>query len=269
MRVSMILIAFAGYAATQPPRKTNPLGSSPQVAAAGRQLYNTSCTMCHGPDGAEGDRGPGLAGARRYFRLSENAIFDAIKNGIPGSAMPAAGLPDDDIWRIVAFIRNLRATASDILVEGNVENGRNIFEGKGGCAQCHMIRGHGGFLGPDLSSVGGERSLPFIREALTEPRPARSGYRMVKVTTVDGRTLEGVARNEDSFSLQMLGRDRKLHLFTRDELRDITYEPESRTRHQYDKVLSASELQDLIAFLSRQALHKVRVEQQGENEVGR
>jgi len=31
----------------------------------------------------------------------------------------------------------------------------------------------------------------------------------------------------------------------------------------------AAELQDLIAFLSRQARHKVRVEQQGENEVGR
>jgi putative heme-binding domain-containing protein len=269
MRFLTVLIAFAGLAATQSPRKTNPLGSSPQVAAAGRQLYNTSCTICHGPDGAEGDRGPALVGARRYFRLSENAIFDAIKNGIPGSAMPAAGLPDDDIWRIVAFIRNLRATASDIVVEGSVENGRNIFEGKGGCVQCHMIRGHGGFLGPDLSSVSGERSLPYIQEALTEPRPVRSGYRMVKVTTVDGRKFEGVARNQDSFSLQMLGRDRKLHLFTHDELRDIAYEPESQTKHQYNKILNASEMQDLIAFLSRQARHKVRVQQQGENEVGR
>src|SRR5262245_28296600 len=109
MCVLFIMVAIAGLTATQPSLRETPLGSSQRVTPAGRQLYNTPCTMCHGPDGAEGDRGPGLVGARRYFRLSENAIFDAIKNGIPGSVMPAAGLPDDDIWRIVAFIRNQRA----------------------------------------------------------------------------------------------------------------------------------------------------------------
>jgi cytochrome c oxidase cbb3-type subunit III len=29
--------------------------------------------------GAEGERAPALAGDRRFFRLSENAIYDVIK----------------------------------------------------------------------------------------------------------------------------------------------------------------------------------------------
>src|SRR5258708_974775 len=119
--------------------------------------------MCHGADGSEGDRAPALAGTRRFFRLSESAIFDTVKNGIPGSTMPASGLPDNDIWGIVAFIRNIRSTASDNIVPGNVENGRKIFEGKGGCSQCHMIRGQGGLIGPDLSSIGAELTLARLR----------------------------------------------------------------------------------------------------------
>ena len=31
-------------------------------------------------------------GNRRYFRVSEAAIFDVVKNGIPGTVMPSSGL---------------------------------------------------------------------------------------------------------------------------------------------------------------------------------
>src|ERR1044071_1136175 len=126
-------LALAGACASsaQPKKPTNPLGNSPLVAEAGRVLYNRTCTGCHGPDGREGDRAPSLDANRRYFRVSEAAIFDVIKNGIPGTIMPASGLPDTDAWKIVAFIRNVRATASDLVVPGNVENGAKVFNGKG------------------------------------------------------------------------------------------------------------------------------------------
>ena len=99
----------------------NPLGTGPEAVAAGHVIFNRTCTACHGTDGAEGERAPALVGDRRFFRLSENAIFDTIKNGILGTAMPALGLPDDDIWRIVVFIRAMRASASDVDVPGDAE----------------------------------------------------------------------------------------------------------------------------------------------------
>jgi len=47
-------------------------GPAPQSGQAdiaeGRRIYNRSCTVCHGLDGAVGDRGPALAGTRRYLR---------------------------------------------------------------------------------------------------------------------------------------------------------------------------------------------------------
>jgi putative heme-binding domain-containing protein len=232
----------------------NPLGKSPEVVQAGRNLYNTDCTGCHGPDGAAGERAPALAGLRRYQRSTESAVFDAVKNGISGSAMPALGLPEEDIWRIVAFIYSLRATAIDTPISGNIDAGRTVFEGKGRCLECHMIQGKGGLLGPDLSNVGAERGLREIRSALVAPQPPQAGFEPVRVVTVDGRRIEGVAKNEDSFTLEMLDRNQRLEMFSRDQLREVNHGIPSWMPVGYDKTLTPSEFENLLAFLSRQAL---------------
>jgi cytochrome c oxidase cbb3-type subunit III len=262
-----VALCLVGSAQVTKPK--NPLGNGLDVVSQGHELYNKSCTACHGRDGTQGDRAPALGAARRYFRLSEAAIFDAIKNGIQGTAMPASGLPEQDVWRIVAYIRNIRSTASDNDVPGNVQNGMEIYQGKGRCASCHMIRGQGGLIGPDLSSVGAQLTLAQIRDALTQPVRSQEGYIPVQVTTQSGEVIKGVAKNEDAFSVDVLDMQGKLHLFTKDELRSVTHEPESLMPRNVDKTLTSVEFQDLLAMLSRQARTKVHKEQQGENEVGR
>lgn len=247
----------------------NPYGESPEAVAAGRELYNKTCTGCHGTDGTDGDRAPSLNANRRYFRLSEAAIFDAIKNGIPGSPMPGSPFAESEVWKIVAFIRNIRATASDNNVPGDVENGMKVFTGSAGCGGCHMIRGQGGLIGPDLSSVGAQLTLQKLRDSLTTELPISPGFRPVKAAAKSGASVDGVARNEDAFSVQILDRHGKLHLFDRQELRFIEFGTRSPMPRNIDKVLSPKDFQDLIAMLSRQARSKVRIEQQGENEVGR
>jgi putative heme-binding domain-containing protein len=231
---------------------TNPLGRTQEVIEAGRLLYNSSCTVCHGLEGTVGDRGPALAATRRYLRSSDDDLFGAIKKGIPGTLMPPAGASDNDIWKIVAYIRSLRATASDEFVAGDVKHGEEVFR-KGGCVECHMVLGRGGLLGPDLSNVGAERSLADLRQALTSPKPnIPRGYQPVRLTTTSGDTVEGVVRNEDNFSLQVMDRSYQVHLLKRDELEKIEYGSQSLMPCDYGKTLSAEQLQDLLAFLSRQ-----------------
>ena len=81
----------------RPPRDDR---SAAQVAE-GRRIYNQSCTVCHGLDGAAGDRGPALAGSRRYLRSSDESLFDSMRAGIAGTEMPPSGLPDADIRKVV------------------------------------------------------------------------------------------------------------------------------------------------------------------------
>jgi cytochrome c oxidase cbb3-type subunit III len=263
----LLLAAVAASAqrpAAAPP--ANPFQGNQAAIAEGRELYNSSCTACHGKDGASGDRGPALgAPARRYARRSDREIFDAIAKGIPGTQMPPIPMPEDNTWKVTAYIRALRGTAIDAPAPGDPAHGEQIFWGKGECGKCHMIKGKGGLMGPDLSNLAGMRKLVSIQDALTKEVhviPGDGGthdkellplstYQPVRITTADGRVITGVLKNEDTFSLQMLGNDNALHLFERARLKEIFYIPKSLMPTDYDKRLSAPEFQNLLAFLSR------------------
>ena len=260
----------------------NPFAGNEQAVAEGRDIYNRVCTACHGAEGAAGDRAPALAApGRRYLRQSDRELFDAVQKGIPGSTMPPMGLSETDAWKVVAFVRGLRGTAIDAPVKGDVRRGEQIFWGKGECGSCHMARGKGGLIGPDLSNIAGQRKLVSIRDALTkaEHRVIGDGgrientlyplasYKTVRVVTSDGKTLKGVIKNEDSFSLQVMGTDNALHLFSRAELREVIEEP-SLMPTDYDKRLTPDEFQDLLAFLTRLGVPATSQPAQGRQQPG-
>ena len=247
----------------------NPFAKNPQAIAEGREIYNDVCTACHGQDGAAGDRALALgAAARRYARSTDQQIFDAIMKGIPGTMMPANGLPEQNGWKVTAYIRGLRGTAIDTPAKGDVAHGEQIFWNKGQCGDCHMIRGKGGLTGPDLSDIAATHKYTSIVDALTkvQHRIATDGgthdsalsplgtYQPVRVTTSDGKVINGVLRNEDSFSLQVFGADNHLYLFDRASLKEVFYVPTSLMPTDYNKRLTPAEFQDLLAFLTRQAV---------------
>jgi cytochrome c oxidase cbb3-type subunit III len=252
-----------------PPK--NPVGHGPDVVAAGRAAFNRTCTACHGVDGGEGERAPALVGDRRFFRLSENALYDTIENGIPGTPMMAMGkaMDDKDVWRIVVFIRAMRGSASETDVAGNVEHGKEVFAGKGGCAKCHAIQGKGGTIAPDLSNVGAEMTLKHLRESLTTETPITRGYTPLTVVLANGQTVKGVAKNEDAFSLQLLDYDNHLHLIDKADVRQEEEGTKSLMPHDYDKQLSKDEFQDLLAMLAKQTRDGGRKKIVGDGEVGR
>jgi nitrite reductase (NO-forming)/hydroxylamine reductase len=68
--------------------------------------FRDSCSGCHGPN-REGATGPALIPGR----LTENDdfYFDVIRNGRPGTVMPAwgrVGMSDEEIWALVGYIRS-------------------------------------------------------------------------------------------------------------------------------------------------------------------
>jgi cytochrome c oxidase cbb3-type subunit 3 len=247
----------------------NPAIGNQQAIQQGEQLYGQTCTACHGKDGSAGEMAPAVAApSRRYNRVTDAQVFDAIKNGIPLTQMaPFSGqFADDQVWQIVAYIHGLRGTAIDTPAQGNVANGEQIFWNKGQCGTCHMMKGKGGLIGPELTNIAGMRKVSSIVDALTKPLhriPGDGGthdsvlmplssYQPVRVTLADGKVLSGVLRNEDSFSLQVFGTDNQLHLLDRSKLKEVYYEPKSLMPTDYDKRLTPAEFQDLMAFLTRQ-----------------
>ena len=99
--------------------RANPLASAvtSDDVAAGRDLYQAHCDLCHGHDGA----GKTAAGGGMYpppARLQSDALakrtdgdlFYLIRNGIRNTAMPGWQLPDRETWQLVLYVRKLPLT---------------------------------------------------------------------------------------------------------------------------------------------------------------
>jgi cytochrome c oxidase cbb3-type subunit III len=244
----------AQHEAEEKEKKKNPAIGNPQAIEAGRKLFANSCALCHGVDG-RGGRGPNLLQRGAWHPLDDDGLFKTIQKGIPGGDMPPINQPEERLWEIVAYVRSLTSPAFENLVPGNPVAGEALFWGKGGCGGCHTIRGRGGMLGPDLSNAGGTLSLDLLREAVLDPdADGAPNYRGIKVVDKRGRTLEGVARNRTNYSVQIQDAQGNLHLLSMTDVREMTLSPGSPMPKDYKSKLSSEELEDLLAYLSRQSV---------------
>jgi cytochrome c oxidase cbb3-type subunit 3 len=244
----------AQFPRPEPAADRNPLAGQADAVSAGAKVFATSCSGCHGANG-EGGRGPNLTMGRAIRRLNDRGIFTTIRTGVPGTDMPPTSLPDDDTWRLVAFVRNLSAPANESKLPGDPDAGAAIFFGKGGCDRCHMIRGRGGFLGPDLTDAGALHTVPQLREALLKPNARiADGYQGVTATMQDGAKISGVARNDDDYSIQILDSKGDLHLLSKSNLRDVLFQKNSLMPGDYGSRLTTDEISNVLAFLSRQSV---------------
>jgi len=91
--------------------------ASREAQAAGGAIFAAHCTLCHGVNGdGHGERQEGMDPRPANLTLppwSETAnagrTFLAIRNGVPGTAMPAwPALSDREVWEVVAYITTLK-----------------------------------------------------------------------------------------------------------------------------------------------------------------
>jgi mono/diheme cytochrome c family protein len=78
---------------------TYALADSPDSTDVAARLYRIKCAGCHGANG-EGGIGASLKGKLRH----RAQLFEVIKNGIPSTEMPASGLPDPQVKKMVAYV---------------------------------------------------------------------------------------------------------------------------------------------------------------------
>jgi putative membrane-bound dehydrogenase-like protein len=96
------------------------------------------------------------------------------------------------------------ASFSETLYGGDARAGGWIFmtNSTAQCVRCHAIRGEGGTVGPDLSSIGSVLSREQLLEALVEPsKRLAPGYGSVTVTLNDGQSVTGILMEESGQEL--------------------------------------------------------------------
>ena len=213
--------------------------------AAGKTAYEVHCAFCHG----RGDDGfaANLVSPNLPHAPSDNSLFNIIKNGIPGSDMPASlGLSDSDGWKVAAFVRSLGRSAPQS-VPGDRTKGAASFKGK--CAGCHMVNGTGGRMGPDLSDIGAKRSPSNLKTSILDPNASIvPGWSVAKVSMADGTTVSGVKLNEDQFAIMIREGNGKIHNIDKSKTKNIERSTKS-SMPVYQGNIKDAELDDLIAYL--------------------
>ena len=128
-------------------RIANPLGTDPSSVAAGRDLFRQKCEVCHAYDGGgKTEIGSGAFPRPPALRatiasLSDGEIFYHIRNGIRNTAMPAWNMPDNQLWQIISYLRNLPEVAplsAEPVVAAQTETVSSAtYVGSAACKSCH------------------------------------------------------------------------------------------------------------------------------------
>jgi mono/diheme cytochrome c family protein len=107
------------HATDQPPRS---LDDAAMVRAGAHAFATRGCVSCHGGPGADWAKfsegmNPGPPDLKDVAgELAPSEMFWVVKNGIRMTGMPsfgAVGVPDQEIWSIVAFVKKLPSVSAD------------------------------------------------------------------------------------------------------------------------------------------------------------
>ncbi len=167
--IGAALLIRRGFRATTPPSQTettlarsvrdlsipaqerknkNPIAATSGSVQQGREIFLTSCAMCHGITG-EGNtqvgrnlypRVPDLR-APATQNLSDGEIHYIIENGVQLTGMPAWGNPRSEStgesWKLVLFVRSLRSLTNEEKSQQEASLASAHYVGSQACEKCH------------------------------------------------------------------------------------------------------------------------------------
>ena len=216
--------------------------------AYGARLYTAQCATCHGPNG-DMVGGVDLKSGKFRNATTDQDLTRVIAIGFPNAGMPAFRFDPAEFAGIIAYLRNMTTFDAGSAKAGDVDRGRALFEGRGGCTRCHRVDAKGARVAPDLSDIGANRSAGSLQRSLVDPNSQMMPInRPVRIVTRDGKTINGRRLNEDTYTVQILDEQERLLSFNKAELREFTILTTSPMPSFRDQ-LSADDLADLVAYL--------------------
>ncbi|MEO8050433.1 MAG: c-type cytochrome [Acidobacteriota bacterium] len=227
--------------------KTNPFTTEADLQQ-GSALFQLHCSYCHGSHG-EGGRGADLTAGVYKQGGTDPELFKTVRIGIPGTEMPAVRVSDDEVWRLVGWVKKLGSQGLSEKAPGDAAAGKATYA-KSGCAGCHRIGKDGSDLGPDLTDIGRRRGLAFLTESIVKPDAfVPNAYRAVQLEMKSGPSVSGIRLNEDDLSVQVRDVGGNPRSYMKENIKEVHRDKPS-LMPSYQTRLSEKELGDLVAYLN-------------------
>jgi cytochrome c oxidase cbb3-type subunit 3 len=239
-----VLLATATTAA---PQSNADHTYSSEAIEIGSRIYVSECALCHG---ANGDDVDGIDLRRGLFRTvrSDEDLRRIITTGIGVARMPALDLRPAELDGVVAYLRAGFDPSGVAVRVGDADRGRAVFEGVGGCTECHRVHGQGGRrVAPDLSEIGLVRTPAALQRTILDPTSGLLPMnRPVRAVTRDGESVRGRRLNEDTYTIQLVDTEERLRSFVKTDLVELEVRETASMR---TPELTPEQVADLIGYL--------------------
>jgi putative heme-binding domain-containing protein len=223
--------------------------ADPEALRLGMGVFRQRCAECHGVD-ARGVRGPDLTQLWAAGRTDEG-VFRTITEGVPGTNMQPVDrvrTRDSEVWQIIAYLHSI-ASPTVTKPTGDPARGQQLFAAT--CSVCHQVDAKGGRVGPDLSRIGVARSVEVLKRRVRGDfgKIVDPAFAPTTLTAADGERVQGVKKNEDLLSIQVIDMGGRIQGFKKDTLQQLDVSTTSIMPAFSKEMLSDAALEDLVSYL--------------------
>ncbi len=141
-------------------------------------------------------------------------------------------------------LANYRAA---VTLAGLARHGEQLFRVH--CAGCHLMRGVGRRVGPDLSSVGSRSKENLLEDILDPSKQATPNYLAYSAIGTDGRIFTGLLSAETAQSVTLRQAEGIEFTLERDQIESLDASGASLMPTGFEQRLSVQDVADLLQFL--------------------
>jgi putative membrane-bound dehydrogenase-like protein len=134
-------------------------------------------------------------------------------------------------------------------LDGDARRGEALFGRH--CLGCHVHRGQGHRVGPDLSGIAGRAPEALLVDILDPNRDVEPDYVTLAAATRRGQVLAGLLAEETATTVKLRRAEGAEETLLRSELDELRPTGQSLMPEGLEQSLSLQDLADLIAFLRR------------------
>jgi putative membrane-bound dehydrogenase-like protein len=158
---------------------------------------------------------------------------------------PIDQLPSNEL----AYKKYRELLTPKALEKASLSKGQLLF--KRTCGSCHKMYGEGGIIGPDLTGSNRSKVDYLLFNVLEPSGEIQDDYKLVVITTRDGRTYSGnvVAENERQITMRIVGQEAAVINKSNIQSREVM--PVSMMPNGLFETLTNAEVTDLVGYLSR------------------
>jgi putative membrane-bound dehydrogenase-like protein len=153
------------------------------------------------------------------------------------------GLPNADRQKVIEELSPV------VLKPGDATKGKQVFKEQ--CMKCHIHRGEGTKIGPDLSGMAAHPKSELLIHLLDPSRGVEGNFRQYNVVLDDGRVLNGLLASETKTSIEVIDAEAKRHSVLREEIDELVATRKSLMPEGFEKQVPPEAIRDLLEFLTQ------------------